>query len=134
MSLLEILTVAVSLAWWQVVLLLDRSRFIASPCFTVFIPAGQHVAPCNVIPKDQYIEAGSDTVVMCQTLCFPGKVYWTLNNRPIDDSLSKAINSSHTVLTLRNFTRHNATLQCHNADTQQILGGVFITTYSKKYI
>ncbi|XP_026196918.1 interleukin-31 receptor subunit alpha-like [Anabas testudineus] len=92
---------------------------------------GQHAKPCNVVPKDQYIKAGSDTEVVCQTSCVPGKVYWTLNNRPIDESLSKTVNSSHTVLTLRNFTHPNATLQCHSADTQQILGGTYIRTYSK---
>ncbi|XP_044024261.1 interleukin-31 receptor subunit alpha-like isoform X2 [Siniperca chuatsi] len=92
---------------------------------------GQHETTCNVVPKDQYIEVGSDTEIVCQTSCVHGKIFWTLNNRRIDESLSNTINSSHTVLTLRNFTHHSATLQCHSAATKQVLGGTTIKTYSK---
>ncbi|KAK2856059.1 hypothetical protein Q5P01_004794 [Channa striata] len=92
---------------------------------------GQRTEPCNVFPKNQYIEVGSSTEVVCQTTCVRGRVFWTLDNSPIDESLSRTINSSHTVLTLRNFTHHSATLQCHSADTQQVLGGTTIRTYSK---
>nr|XP_020459565.1 interleukin-6 receptor subunit beta-like [Monopterus albus] len=92
---------------------------------------GQHANLCNVIPKDLYIEMGSDIEVLCQTSCASGKIFWTLNSRPIDESLSNVINSSLTVLSLRTFTHHNATLQCHSANTQQILGGTTIRTYTK---
>ncbi|XP_040920253.1 interleukin-31 receptor subunit alpha-like [Toxotes jaculatrix] len=90
----------------------------------------QRADTCDVTPKDQYIEVGSDAEVVCHT-CIGGRVFWTLNTRPIKESLSKAINSSHTVLTLRNFTYHSALVQCHSSDTQQILGGTTITAYSK---
>uniref|UniRef100_A0A3Q3KDE1 Fibronectin type-III domain-containing protein n=1 Tax=Monopterus albus TaxID=43700 RepID=A0A3Q3KDE1_MONAL len=93
-----------------------------------------HANLCNVIPKDLYIEMGSDIEVLCQTSCASGKIFWTLNSRPIDESLSNVINSSLTVLSLRTFTHHNATLQCHSANTQQILGGTTIRTYSKTNI
>lgn len=92
---------------------------------------GQHDKTCNVVPKDQYIEVGSDAEIVCQSSCVRGKIFWTLNNVPMDTSLSNTINSSHTVLSLRNFTHRSATLQCHSVDTQQVLGGTTIRTYSK---
>ncbi|XP_038583795.1 interleukin-31 receptor subunit alpha-like [Micropterus salmoides] len=100
----------------------------------VVIPSisdGQHETTCNVVPKDQYIEVGSDTEIVCQTSCVPGKVFWTLNKIPVDESLSHITNSSHTVVTLRNFTHHIATLECSSVDTKQVLGGTTIRTYSK---
>ncbi|XP_041814733.1 interleukin-31 receptor subunit alpha-like [Chelmon rostratus] len=92
---------------------------------------GLHDNTCRVVPKDQYIEVGSDTKVVCQTSCIRGKIFWTLDNRHINESLSSTINSTHTVLSLRNFTNRSATLQCHSAATQQVLGGTTIRTYSK---
>ncbi|XP_042359692.1 interleukin-6 receptor subunit beta-like isoform X2 [Plectropomus leopardus] len=92
---------------------------------------GQHENICNVAPKDQYIEVGSDISIVCQTSCINGKIFWTLNNRPVDESLSYTTSPSHTVLTLRNFTHHSATLQCHSRATHQVLGGTTIRTYSK---
>lgn len=92
---------------------------------------GQHDKTCNVVPKDQYIEVGSDAEIVCQSSCVRGKIFWTLNNKRLEKSLSNAINSSHTVLSLRNFTHRSATLQCHSVDTQQVLGGTTIRTYSK---
>lgn len=99
---------------------------------TLSFPAGQHEKICNVFPKDQYIEVGSDARIVCQSSCVQGKIFWTLNNIPIDERLSNTINSSYTLLSLKNFTRHSATLQCHSTDTQQVLGGTTIRTYCKK--
>ncbi|XP_068433438.1 interleukin-6 receptor subunit beta-like [Clinocottus analis] len=96
---------------------------------TSSICKGQPKNTCKVVPKNEYIEVGSDTEIVCQTSCIPGKIYWTLNKRRIDKSQSS--NSSHAVLSLRNFTLQNATLQCLNADTLQALGGTIIRTYSK---
>lgn len=95
-------------------------------------PAGLHERACNVVPKDLYIEVGSSAEIVCQTSCVHGKIFWTLNNRHIDESLSKTVNSSHAVLSLSNVTNHIATLQCHSADTRQVLGGTTLRTYSKK--
>ncbi|KAM7395172.1 hypothetical protein PAMA_006771 [Pampus argenteus] len=92
---------------------------------------GQHEKICNVVPKDQYVEVGSDVEIVCQSSCVHGKIFWTLNNIPIDERWSNIINSSHTVLSLRNFTHRTATLQCHSVDTHQVLGGTTIRTYSK---
>uniref|UniRef100_UPI0037E87E8F interleukin-31 receptor subunit alpha-like n=1 Tax=Semicossyphus pulcher TaxID=241346 RepID=UPI0037E87E8F len=92
---------------------------------------GKHENTCNVFPKDQYIEVGSDTKVVCHSSCVPGKISWTLNKRVIDESLSHTINSSHTVLSLRNFTEHSATVLCRSAATEEVLGGTTIRTYSK---
>ncbi|XP_035851389.1 interleukin-6 receptor subunit beta-like isoform X2 [Sander lucioperca] len=92
---------------------------------------GQHENTCNVVPKDIYIEVRSDIDVVCQTSCVHDKIFWTLNNRPVDKSLSNTINSSHTVLSLRNFTHQSATLLCRSENTQQVLGGTTIKTYSK---
>ncbi|XP_034554741.1 interleukin-31 receptor subunit alpha-like [Notolabrus celidotus] len=98
---------------------------IASVC------KGQHENNCNVVPKDHYIEVGSDTKIVCQTPCVHGKVFWTLNSTEIDESQSSAINSSHTVLSLRNFTERSATLLCHSAATRDVLGGTTVRTFSK---
>ncbi|KAM9339228.1 interleukin-6 receptor subunit beta-like [Symphorus nematophorus] len=92
---------------------------------------GLHENSCNVVPKDHNIEVGSDTEIVCKTSCVSGKIYWTLNTKRINDSLSNTINSSHTVLSLRNFTHRSATLQCHSADNGHVLGGTTITTYIK---
>ncbi|KAM4522375.1 interleukin-31 receptor subunit alpha-like isoform 2-T2 [Odontesthes bonariensis] len=103
------------------------------PFIIVFISSickGQHDNTCNVFPKDQYIEVGSSTEIFCQTSCVNGKVFWTLNNEKKDESLSKTINSTHTVFLLRNFTSPSATLQCHSAH-KQVLGGTIIRAYSK---
>lgn len=93
--------------------------------------SGQNENSCNVGPKDQYILVGSDTDVVCQTSCVHGRIYWTLNNTSVDESLSTAFNSSHTVLSLRNFTHHSATLQCQSVASRQVLGGTTIRTYTK---
>ncbi|XP_056284835.1 interleukin-31 receptor subunit alpha-like [Pseudoliparis swirei] len=98
---------------------------------TPSICKGQHENTCRVVPRNEYIEVGSDTEIVCQTSCIPGKIYWTLNKRRIDESQSSVVNSSHAVLSLRNFTLQNATLQCLSADTLQALGGTIIRTYSK---
>ncbi|XP_033991595.1 interleukin-31 receptor subunit alpha-like isoform X2 [Trematomus bernacchii] len=37
------------------------------------------------------------------------------------------------VLSLRNFTHQSATVQCHSTDSQQVIGGTTINTYSKPY-
>lgn len=86
---------------------------------------------CDVFPKDLYIERGSDAQITCQTSCVPCKVYWTLNNRPVDKTLSKVIDSLHTNLTLRNFVNHSATLQCHREDTHEVIGGITVRTYTR---
>lgn len=96
-----------------------------------YICKGQHENACDVFPKDQYLEVGSDINIVCQTSCIQGKIFWTLNNRRVKESLSNTTNSTHTVLSLRNFTHHSATLECHSAATQQVLGGTTIRTYSK---
>ncbi|KAF1376788.1 hypothetical protein PFLUV_G00215080 [Perca fluviatilis] len=98
---------------------------------TPSICKGQHENTCNVVPKDKYIEVGSNIDIVCQTSCVHGKIFWTINNRSVDKRLSNTINSSHTVLSLRNFTHQSAILQCHSEDIQQVLGGTTIKTYSK---
>ena len=86
---------------------------------------------CDVLPKDPYIEVGSDIEIVCETSCVTGKIYWTLNTKRTDESLSNTINSTHTVLSLKNFTDHTATVQCHSADNEHVLGGTTIISYSK---
>uniref|UniRef100_A0A3Q0RQT3 Interleukin 31 receptor A n=1 Tax=Amphilophus citrinellus TaxID=61819 RepID=A0A3Q0RQT3_AMPCI len=92
-------------------------------------PPGQNNT-CNVFPKDKYIEVGESITITCQSSCIDGKIYWTLNNEKFN-SLSKTLNSTHTVLSLSNFTHPSATLQCHSAKTHQVIGGTTIGTYSK---
>ncbi|XP_035534941.1 interleukin-31 receptor subunit alpha-like isoform X2 [Morone saxatilis] len=82
----------------------------------------------NVFPKDPYIEVGSSINIVCQN-SVQGKIYWTLNSERINESWSNT-NSSHSVLSLPNFTHSSATLQCHSANTQ-VLGGTIIRTYTK---
>nr|XP_020483610.1 interleukin-6 receptor subunit beta-like [Labrus bergylta] len=91
---------------------------------------GEHESRCNVVPTDPYIEVGSDIKIVCHT-CVNEKIYWTLQNREIDETLSNIINSSYTVLSLRNFTEHSATVVCHEKATGDIIGGTTIKTYSK---
>uniref|UniRef100_M4ARC0 Interleukin-31 receptor subunit alpha-like n=1 Tax=Xiphophorus maculatus TaxID=8083 RepID=M4ARC0_XIPMA len=114
------------------------------PLFSIFVVAalfislcnsflfkGQHVI-CNVYPKDLYVEEDSSVEIVCQTSCSNhGKIFWTLNGKNINESLSKTINATHTVLSLRNFTQSSAVVQCHSSYGNQLLGGVTIRTYSK---
>ncbi|PWA27549.1 hypothetical protein CCH79_00000507, partial [Gambusia affinis] len=91
----------------------------------------QHVI-CNVFPKDLYVEEAASVEIVCQTSCSNhGKIFWTLNGKNINESQSKTINATHTVLSLRNFTQSRAVVQCHSSYGNQLLGGVTIRTYSK---
>ncbi|KAF7663323.1 hypothetical protein LDENG_00213880 [Lucifuga dentata] len=92
---------------------------------------GQHAKMCNVVPKDGYFEMGSNIEIKCYSSCVHGRIYWTLNNTRINETLSKTINSTYSILLLRNFTHCTAILQCHNALTEHVLGGTTIRTYSK---
>lgn len=93
---------------------------------------GQREKNCDVFPQDQYIEVGSGIELVCERSCFNhGKIFWTLNRKNISESLSKTINSTHTVLSLRNVTQSSATVECHSSYTNQVLGGTIIRTYSK---
>ncbi|KAI4802010.1 hypothetical protein KUCAC02_019872 [Chaenocephalus aceratus] len=83
---------------------------------------GKDEKKCDVVPKNNYIEVGSDINITCLT-CGHGNIYWTLD--------TSRLNSSHTVLSLRNFTHQSATVQCHSTDSQQVIGGTTINTYSK---
>uniref|UniRef100_A0A8C5DPE4 Fibronectin type-III domain-containing protein n=1 Tax=Gouania willdenowi TaxID=441366 RepID=A0A8C5DPE4_GOUWI len=96
-----------------------------------WFPTGQHEDSCSVFSKDQYVEVGSSTEVLCQTTCVNGRIFWTINNKAVSDSLSETINSTHAVLPLRNFSLHRATVNCHSRDTRHILGGATIWMYSK---
>ncbi|XP_077366720.1 interleukin-6 receptor subunit beta-like isoform X2 [Festucalex cinctus] len=87
---------------------------------------------CNVVPKNPYIQAGSDTRIVCDSSCVRGKVYWTLNNKKVvHESWTSAINSTHTMVTLRNVSVPQATVQCHQEHTGDILGGTIVRTYQK---
>ncbi|XP_008395672.1 interleukin-6 receptor subunit beta-like isoform X2 [Poecilia reticulata] len=96
-----------------------------------FLSKGQHVI-CDVSPKDLHVVEDSSVELVCQTSCSNhGKIFWTLNGEHINESLSKTINATHTVLSLRNFTQSSAAVQCHSSYGNQLLGGVTIRTYSK---
>ncbi|XP_063758244.1 interleukin-31 receptor subunit alpha-like isoform X2 [Eleginops maclovinus] len=90
----------------------------------------KHDTTCDVVPKNIHIEVGSNISIVCLT-CGHGEIYWTLNTSKVDKSLSTTINSSHTLLSLWNFTNQRATLQCHSKDTHQVIGGTTIRTYLK---
>ncbi|XP_029965355.1 interleukin-31 receptor subunit alpha-like [Salarias fasciatus] len=91
---------------------------------------GQHHDSC-VQPKDQYIQAGSSTEVVCKTSCVHGGIFWKINSKPVHEGWSQTINSTHAVLSLRNLTLPSATVECRSVETQQIVGGVIIKTYKK---
>ncbi|XP_028997493.1 interleukin-6 receptor subunit beta-like isoform X2 [Betta splendens] len=93
--------------------------------------ADRQANSCSVVPRDQYLEYGRDTEVVCRTSCLPGPVSWTLGDSPVAQSLSRSVNSTHAVLTLRNFTRGDAALECRNWHTGLVLGGTYIRTYHR---
>lgn len=95
-------------------------------------PAGSRKSGCNVIPKDVFIERGSSVQIVCLTSCTHEDVRWKQDNRPDIWHESKRINSSHNVLTLRNFTNRVATLECRRLKTDIVIGGTIIRTYSKR--
>ncbi|XP_029985188.1 interleukin-31 receptor subunit alpha-like [Sphaeramia orbicularis] len=87
---------------------------------------------CSIVPKDPYIAVGSNATIVCRSSCVPGEVFWTLNDKLVDGSLSQRIeNSSDTVLQLRNFNYERATLLCHSVNNQQVLRGTTIRTFTR---
>ncbi|XP_017267273.1 interleukin-6 receptor subunit beta isoform X2 [Kryptolebias marmoratus] len=113
----------------------EASMFALRALFTVAavtsVCKGQQDIICNVEPKDVHIEVGSSVEITCHCSRASGQILWTLNQNAVDESLSTSINSTHTVLSLRNFTKPSATLQCHSSHTNQILGGTTIKTYTR---
>ncbi|XP_077409324.1 interleukin-6 receptor subunit beta-like [Vanacampus margaritifer] len=97
----------------------------------ISVDEGQSKKQCDVSPKDPYIQVGSDTRIVCESSCVHGKVYWTLDSKVVDESWTSAINSTHNILSLRNFTLPKATVQCHHSHTKNILRGTIVRTYSK---
>ncbi|XP_075893966.1 interleukin-6 receptor subunit beta-like isoform X2 [Nelusetta ayraudi] len=106
-------------------------RVIAILFLTPLICKGSDESGCDVIPKDVFIERGSSVQIVCLTSCTQEGVRWKQDNRPDKGHESKRINSSHTVLTLRNFTDRMATLECRRLKTDIVIGGTFIRTYTK---
>ncbi|XP_061667935.1 interleukin-6 receptor subunit beta-like isoform X2 [Syngnathoides biaculeatus] len=98
---------------------------------TTSFSEGQRKNTLNVVPKDPYVQAGTDIRITCENLCVHGEVYWTLNNELVDQRRSRAINSTHNVVSLRNITLDKATVMCRCAFTQEVLGGTILRTYSK---
>lgn len=100
--------------------------------FNTYFSLG-HFQPCRVFPTDLFVEVGSSVRLVCNCDSVRnGKFFWTLNRRRLDENLSKTINSTHSVLSLRNFTHSNATVECHNTETTQILGGTIVKTFCEK--
>lgn len=92
-----------------------------------------HASNCTVFPKDVYIEKGSSVQIVCLSSCTWEEVHWKQDDRQPDQGHeSKRINSSHTVLTLRNFTEPKAALVCHRVKTDIVIGGSIIRTYSNR--
>uniref|UniRef100_A0A3P9L634 Fibronectin type-III domain-containing protein n=1 Tax=Oryzias latipes TaxID=8090 RepID=A0A3P9L634_ORYLA len=91
-----------------------------------------HFQPCRVFPTDLFVEVGSSVWLVCSCDSVRnGKFLWTLNGKSVDEKLSKRINSTHSMLSLTNFIHSHATVECHNTETRQILGGTIVRTYSK---
>ncbi|CAL8314470.1 unnamed protein product [Lota lota] len=86
---------------------------------------------CAVLTKYHYVQFGSEVQVTCQNSCSKGQIFWTVNNQRIADTFSESINSSHTVLSLRNFTYQSAMIQCQSESTGLVLDGTTIKTYTK---
>uniref|UniRef100_A0A3B3HMU0 Fibronectin type-III domain-containing protein n=1 Tax=Oryzias latipes TaxID=8090 RepID=A0A3B3HMU0_ORYLA len=91
-----------------------------------------HFQPCRVFPTDLFVEVGSSVWFVCSCDSVRnGKFSWTLNRKSVDEKLSKRINSTHSMLSLTNLIHSNATVECHNPETKQILAGTIVRTYSK---
>uniref|UniRef100_A0A3P9HU94 Interleukin-6 receptor subunit beta n=1 Tax=Oryzias latipes TaxID=8090 RepID=A0A3P9HU94_ORYLA len=91
-----------------------------------------HFQSCRVFPTDLFVEVGSSVWLVCSCDSVRnGKFFWTLNRKSVDEKLSKRINSTHSMLSLTNFIHSHATVECHNTETAQILGGTIVRTYSK---
>jgi len=85
---------------------------------------------CAVFTEQQYVQWGSEVQITCRCSVSYGKTFWTVNNQQADDHLSDSINSSHGVLSLKNFTYKSAVIQCHSS-TGIVFDGTTIKTYSK---
>uniref|UniRef100_A0A8C6SM79 Fibronectin type-III domain-containing protein n=1 Tax=Neogobius melanostomus TaxID=47308 RepID=A0A8C6SM79_9GOBI len=98
---------------------------------------GHYERSFGVFPTDQHIEEGSDAEIICQSVS--GKVFWTLNNKRVNESLSRRVNSTHTVLLLPSSLLQDPShpmsiVECHTDDSNpQILGGTTVRIYSKCY-
>lgn len=102
--------------------------------FHILLSTGQYGHRCEVIPKDPYIEFGSNIKIKFKKTCNKtisdshGKIYWTINNKSIDESLYET-NTSFAAVTIYNLSLPKAIVQCHSHLTQQVLGGTIIQTY-----
>ncbi|XP_072306427.1 interleukin-6 receptor subunit beta-like [Eucyclogobius newberryi] len=99
---------------------------------------GRGQSDCGVYTTDQHIEQGSDAEITCQSACVSGTVFWTLNDKRVNQSLSRRINSTHTVILLPHSALQDpshpiAVVQCHSEDNHQILGGTTIGIYTKPH-
>lgn len=93
---------------------------------------GLHDNFCSITPKDPYIAVGSNATIVCRSSCVPGEIYWTLNDKRVDASLSQRIeNSPDTVLQLSNFNYKRATVLCRSVNNKQVLGGTTIKTFTR---
>ncbi|KAJ0061032.1 hypothetical protein NL108_004740 [Boleophthalmus pectinirostris] len=93
---------------------------------------------CGVFSKDQHIKEGASAEITCVSACISGTVFWTLNNRRLNESLSHMINSTHTVILLPHSELQDpdhptSTVQCHSEENLQILGGTTIRIYTKPH-
>ncbi|KAJ7988194.1 hypothetical protein DPEC_G00321080 [Dallia pectoralis] len=99
------------------------------------IPRGD---PCEVIPKDPYIEHGSNITVMFKKTCDTwnsnthSNNFWTLNNKRINESLYET-NVTFSGFTISNVTLPSVMVQFHSRvqGHEQIMGGTVIRTYQK---
>ncbi|KAK7879669.1 hypothetical protein WMY93_033622 [Mugilogobius chulae] len=91
---------------------------------------GELDGSCGVFTQHEYVEVGSDVNITCWSACVSGSgtVFWTLNRTRVSESLSRRINSTHTVLLLPHSLLQNSTsmVQCHSEENRQILGGSII--------
>ncbi|XP_019909073.2 interleukin-6 receptor subunit beta-like isoform X2 [Esox lucius] len=94
--------------------------------------------PCEVIPKDPYVEHGSSIKVMFKKTCNTWKLnshsknFWTLENKRIDESLYES-NSTFSILTISNITLPKVTVRFHSyvQEYEQIMSGTIIRTYQR---
>ncbi|KAL0965009.1 hypothetical protein UPYG_G00275590 [Umbra pygmaea] len=101
------------------------------------VPQGQSKDTCDVIPKDPYIENGSDIKILFNKTCNEytlnshSKLYWLVNKKKIDERYYET-NFTFTSVTISNVNlRTTVEIYGYVQGQDQVLSGTIIRTFHK---
>ncbi|CAL9691833.1 unnamed protein product [Knipowitschia caucasica] len=97
---------------------------------------GEDEPQCSISPTDVQLEEGSEAEFVCSSACVTGAVFWTLNGRRVNETLSHRLNATHTGVRLSHTdlqdpSHPTSTVQCYSQESHMVLGGTTVRVYTK---